>query len=158
MLLEYLESTAGGSIAHIDTIRIGIEGELVSIDDATRKNLELTKNLRDGSEQYTLLESLDYTRTSMGKRLLRSWILSPLTDRTAIAARVDRVERLYRDQRNLTKIREVLSGILDIERLAARIGMSRAHAKDLVALCRSLSSYLELADLTQCEGVRNNFV
>ncbi len=153
LLLEYLESTAGGSIAHIDTIRIGIEGELVSIDDATRKNLELTKNLRDGSEQYTLLESLDYTRTSMGKRLLRSWILSPLTDRTAIAARVDRVERLYRDQRNLTKIREVLSGILDIERLAARIGMSRAHAKDLVALCRSLSSYLELADLTQCEGV-----
>lgn len=151
LLLEYLEATSGGTIAHIDTIRLGVEGELVSIDDATRKNLELTKNLRDGSEQYTLLETLDYTRTSMGKRLLRAWILSPLTDIDSIAARTDRVERLYRDQRTLSKIREILSGILDIERLSARIGMSRAHAKDLVALSRSLSSYLELSSISELD-------
>ncbi len=157
LLLEYLESTAGAAISHIGGIRLIREGEFVSIDDATRKNLELTKNLRDGSERYTLLETLDHTRTSMGKRLLRAWILSPLADAAAIAARADRVERLYRDQRLLSKIREILSGILDIERLAGRIGMSRAHGKDLVALSKSLSSFLALAGLNEADLISGDF-
>lgn len=147
LLLEYLETTAGSSIAHIDALRVYRESEFVSIDNATRKNLELARNLRDGSEQYTLLETLDHTRTSMGKRLLRNWIQTPLTDATSISRRLDLVERLYRDQRLLAAVRESLSRILDIERLSGRVGMARAHGKDLVALSKSLATFLEIAKM-----------
>lgn len=152
LLLEYLESTAGSAAAHVDGIKVVTEGEFVSIDDATRKNLELTRNLRDGGEGYTLLEVLDHTRTSMGKRLLRSWILSPLVDPEAINKRTDMVEVLYRDQRLLSRVRELLSGILDIERLAGRVGMGRAHGKDLVALSKSISLFLALTAISDRES------
>jgi DNA mismatch repair protein MutS len=144
LLLEYLERTAGPKISHVTGIRVYGDGDFVSIDDSTRKNLELDRNLRDGSQSYTLLEVLDCAKTAMGSRLLRSWIHHPLTDSRSIAARLGRVRALYRSQKTLARARDVLSGMLDIERLCARVAMDRAHGRDLVALGKSLEAFLSL--------------
>ena len=144
LLLEYLEHTASAPVSHVSGIRIYTESEFVSLDDSTRKNLELDRNLRDGGSSYTLFEVLNQTRTSMGSRLLRSWIHHPLTDADAIRSRFDAVRSLYRNQKLLAKSRDILSDILDIERLAGRVAMERAHGKDLVALGKSLERFLAL--------------
>ena len=144
LLVDYLETTAGFAVSHIDGIHVFQESEFVSIDDATRKNLELVQNLRDGGVSYTLLEVLDNTRTAMGCRMLRSWIQHPLTDLARIADRHEAVDILYRSQKLLASIRDILSSILDVERLCGRVSMDRAHGKDLLALAQSLSSFLKL--------------
>ncbi len=147
LLVEYLGRTAGSTLAHVRGINVYGEDECVQIDDSTRKNLELERNLRDSTVSYTLLETIDHTRTSMGSRLLRKWIVSPLVDLSRIEGRLDSVTFLYKEQRVLAAVRDALSGILDIERLAARVAMDRAHAKDLVAIRQSLSGVMDLARL-----------
>ncbi|HOC28792.1 MAG TPA: DNA mismatch repair protein MutS [Treponemataceae bacterium] len=147
LLLEYLEQTAGPGIAHIQGIRLYGDSEFVSVDDSTRKNLELVQNLRDSGSSFTLFEVLNHTKTSMGVRLLRNWILHPLTSVTEIEKRASTVESVYRNQKVLSSIRETLSAILDIERLSGRIAMKRAHGKDLIALSRSLEGYLRLSEI-----------
>lgn len=152
LLVEYLEGTAGFAVSHIDGIRVFGESEFVSIDDATRKNLELVQSLRDGGSAFTLYEVLNNTRTTMGSRLLRSWIHHPLTDVNLIVERHQAVERLYRSQKLLGAVREILSSILDIERLCARVSMERAHGKDLVALGSSLESFFALDSAFRQDG------
>jgi len=147
LLLDYLSRTAGSTIAHVGGIVVYTESEFVSLDDSTRKNLELEINLRDNTPSFSLLEVLDHTRTAMGSRLLRKWIQRPLVDVAAIESRLERVEFLYRRQKLLAGLRGFLSTILDVERLAGRIAMDRAHGKDLVALRQSLESYLSLKEL-----------
>lgn len=154
LLLEYLARTAGASIAHVGGIGVYNESEFVSLDDSTRKNLELEINLRDNTQSFSLLEILDHTRTAMGSRLLRRWIQRPLVDVAAIGERLDRVEFIYRRQKLLASLRGFLSTILDVERLAGRIAMERAHGKDLVALRQSLESYLNLKESLEGEGER----
>jgi DNA mismatch repair protein MutS len=144
LLLEYLELTAGAAIHHVTGIRIFNDSEFVSIDDSTRKNLELVQNLRDGGISYSLFEILNQTRTAMGARLLRNWIQHPLTDRNRIESRLADVSRFYHGQKVLSRARELLADILDVERLAGRIAMERAHGKDLVALRQSLGKFAEL--------------
>lgn len=151
VLLDYLSQTSGSYFSHIKGIRVYRDSDYVIIDDATRKNLELTRNLRDGSSSYTLLEVLNKTRTSMGLRLLRTWIDHPLRDRERIEARLSTVDFFYRNQRLLSRIRDILSSILDIERLAGRISMDKAHGKDLLALSVSLESLVKLSRLLEAE-------
>jgi DNA mismatch repair protein MutS len=153
LLLEYLESTAGATLAHVEHLRVYREGEFVSLDDATRKNLELEQNLRDGGSSYTLFETLSATQTAMGTRLLRSWIAHPLVDRAEIDRRLDAVESLYRAQAPLARVRERLSTVLDVERLTARVSMERAHGKDLVALRQSLTGALEVESILAGAGL-----
>lgn len=144
LLIEYLESTAGFAVAHIGGIRVYGETEFLSLDDSTRRNLELTQNLGDGGSAFTLFEVLNHARTTMGSRLLRSWIHHPLTDVARIGARHDAVEFLYRAQKLLASVRDSLSSVLDVERLCARVSMDRAHGKDLLALGSSLESFFDL--------------
>ena len=158
LIIDYLEQTAGTLLSHVTNLSIYGESEFVSIDDATRKNLEISTNLRDGSISYSLFEVMNNTRTAMGTRLLRSWLHHPLTDREAIEHRLKFVEALYRNQRLLARIRDCLSTILDIERLAGRIAMERAHGKDLNALRQSLSQYLELESLLSREHLDPGYV
>ncbi len=154
LLLEYLEHTAGASISHISGIRVYTESEFVSLDDSTRKNLELVQNLRDGGSSYTLLEVLNHTRTSMGARLIRSWLHHPLTDLHEIHERLAEVGRFYHAQKTLAAAREHLTSILDVERLTGRVAMERAHGKDLVALKQSLFAAIQLDTLLR-ESDRN---
>lgn len=158
LIVDYLEQTAGSLLSHVTGIRVYTESEFVSIDDATRKNLEISANLRDGSASYTLFEVVNHTRTAMGTRLLKNWIHHPLVDRSSIEERLSFVEAFYHDQRLLARVRDCLASILDIERLAGRIAMERAHGKDLNAVRQSIEHFLDLEKMITEAGLTPGFV
>jgi DNA mismatch repair protein MutS len=143
-LLDYLEKTTNTRIPHVSGIHVYRDSEYVILDESSRRNLEIVANMRDGSPQYSLLECVNYTMTSMGSRMLRSWLLSPLTDCRKISARQDHVALFFENTELLQSVRTGISPILDIERLAGRIAMDRAHAKDLQALRASLEAWLSV--------------
>ena len=148
-MLDYLEKTTNTAVPHVDGIRVYRDSEYVVIDDSSMRNLEVTANLRDGSAQYSLLECVNYTKTAMGNRMLRSWLLYPLTDLKKISARQEHVSLFTDDRKLLGDIRSRLEPILDIERLAGRIAMDRAHPKDLQALCTSLEGWKDAREILQ---------
>jgi DNA mismatch repair protein MutS len=139
-LLEYLDDTAKGLLPHVRAIRVYGGDEFMGIDEATQRNLELARNLRDGSEHFTLLETLDETKTSMGRRLLKRRLLHPLRSAELVLRRLDMVESLYRDQETLSALREILSKTPDLERLCSRLAMDRAHGKDMIAVLNALAA------------------
>jgi len=152
VLLEYLGQTAKRSLGHVSTIGLYADRSYVELDEATQRNLELLANLQDGSRKYTLLEVLDQSRTSPGARMLRRWLLTPLKDREAIERRLSAVDFLYRDQVLLSRLRETLGGVLDLERLTARVAMERAHGKDLLAVKSTLKSVMAVEALLTREA------
>lgn len=144
VLLDYLEDGSQSLLIHVRTIEVQTESDFVGIDESSQRNLELIQNLMDGSKRYSLLEVMDETRTGMGARLLRDRLLHPLRDVALITRRLEEVDGLYRDQGLLSRLREGLGNILDLERLAARIALDRANARDLVALRESLARAFEI--------------
>ena len=149
LLLQYLEETTGNAFHHITGITVYSESDFVIIDDSTRKNLELTHNLRDGTTAYTLFETLCHTKTAMGTRLLRHWLNYPLRHIQEITTRLQKTASLYRNEKLLAQTRQLLATILDIYRLAGRVSMKRAHGKDLLALKQSLHACLQLYTVSQ---------
>ena len=145
-LLDYLEKTTNSFVPHVSAIKVYHDYNYLIIDDSSRRNLEIIHNLRDSSTQYTLLECVNYAKTAMGSRMIRQWLLFPLTKKEEIQARLEHVN-LFVQNRNLNNsIREKLEKVLDIERLAGRIAMDRAHPKDLQALKSSLISWISVRD------------
>ena len=140
-LLDYLEKTTNAALPHVSSIRVYSDNEFLIMDDSSRRNLEVISNMRDGSSQYTLIECVDFTKTAMGGRLLRNWLLFPLTNLRQIEDRQSKVASFVENRTLLDKVKADLSGILDVERLAGRIAMERAHAKDLQALRASLEAW-----------------
>ncbi len=147
IILEYLSDTARSRLPHIRNLRVINDNDYLSIDESSLRNLEITGNLQDGSRRYSLLEVLDNTRTAMGARKLKSWLLRPLLKIDEIQSRQDKVEFLYHNQILLSELTGNLSGILDLERLSSRIAMDKAHAKDLLSVRNSLKSCFELCSL-----------
>ena len=145
-LLDYLEKTTNAALPHVSSIRVYSDSEFLIMDDSSRRNLEVISNMRDGTSQYTLLECVDFTKTAMGGRLLRNWLLFPLTNLRQIEDRQSKVASFVENRQLLDKVKADLSGILDVERLAGRIAMERAHAKDLQALRFSLESWSRVKD------------
>lgn len=146
-LLDYLEKTTNTVTPHVSGISVYHDSQYLMMDDSSRRNLEIICNLRDGGTEFSLIECVDHTRTAMGSRLIREWLMFPLTNADAIRAREDHVQ-LFVDDRGLhRRLRDTLDGILDIERLAGRIAMDRAHAKDLIALKNSLSMWLKAQEI-----------
>ncbi|MDR0586602.1 MAG: DNA mismatch repair protein MutS [Treponema sp.] len=151
-LLDYLDDTAKSLIPHVTAIKVYGDSDYVGMDEATQKNLELVRNLRDGSGQLTLLEILDETKTAMGRRELKRRLLQPLRDPALINLRLDFVEGLYRDQKNLAAFREILAKTPDLERLCSRLAMDKAHGKDLVSLMNALTSLERIRELLLAGG------
>jgi len=112
----------------------------MKLDEATKRNLELVKGMRDGGRRGSLLCALDRTRTALGARKLRAWILAPLVDPAEINERLSAVEAILTDSGRMGRTGEALGGIGDIERITSRAAMNLAGARDLAALCASLSS------------------
>jgi DNA mismatch repair protein MutS len=137
-LLEYLKELQPGGLPHLARPVVERPGGAVPLDEMTRRNLELVESLR-GEAAGTLLDVLDRTSTPMGARLLRHWIVAPLSDRAAIDARLDRVEALANDALARAALREALDGVRDVERLAGKVAAARATPRELRALGDSLS-------------------
>lgn len=153
VILEYLRAGERGELPHVRGLRVYRDADYLGLDEATQRGLELVANSMDGSRKYSLLEVLDHTRTAMGARKLRSWIMRPLRDAGAIEARLDAVEALWRDQRSLSALREALAPVLDLERLASRIALGKAHPKDLAAVRSTIEACLA-AEALLAEGAR----
>lgn len=143
-LLDYLSKTANTAIPHVAGIKIYKDSQFLIIDESSRRNLELVSNLRDGTSQYTLLECVSRAMTSMGSRMIRDWILYPLTDEAMINARQSHVALFTENRTLLETVRQGLSPVLDVERLSSRIATDKAHAKDLQALKTSLTAWLSV--------------
>lgn len=143
-LLDYLQKTAVTSSPHVTGIKVYKDSQFVIMDDSSRRNLEIIQNMRDGGVQFSLLECVSNTGTAMGKRLMRSWLLYPLKDTEEIKTRQNHIELFVKDRNLLEYVHQKLSDVLDIERLAGRIAMERAHAKDLQALRASLECWIEI--------------
>ncbi|HHU07712.1 MAG TPA: DNA mismatch repair protein MutS [Clostridiaceae bacterium] len=104
------------------------------LDQAARRNLELTETIRDHSHKGSLLEIMDRTKTSMGSRLLRSWLEQPLLNLSEIEARYDSVGNFIDEFMIRENCREMLTGLYDLERLSGRIGLGTINARDLISL------------------------
>ncbi|NLH48278.1 MAG: DNA mismatch repair protein MutS [Myxococcales bacterium] len=142
--LHYLQVTQKRDLAHLKDLAIDRADQFLILDEAAKRNLELTANLRDGGRKDTLLETLDQTSTAMGARLLKRWICYPLVRPESIRARLDAVEELTRRLADRDRLSEAMSAIHDLERLAAKIGLASCNARDLVALRNSLARLPEL--------------
>jgi DNA mismatch repair protein MutS len=146
-LLAYLREIRPGGVDHLRPPRIVRPGSAMLLDDMTRRNLELVDSIRPG-EGGTLLDVLDRTVTAMGGRLLRRWVLHPLTDAQEIWRRQEAVEELHSEADLRRSTREALGGISDLERLAGKVGTGRVGPRDLLALAGSLGRLPGLRDLT----------
>ena len=138
-ILHYLKTNHLAELSHLTTLSAYHLPDYLALDTVTRRNLELTRTLRDGNRRGSLWHTLDETQTRMGARLLRRWILQPLAHRPAIQSRLDAVETLVGDAFLRHDVRAALRGMYDLERLAGRIGYGNANARDLVNLKNTLS-------------------
>src|SRR4030066_445631 len=138
-LISYLEDTQKETLSFkkITTLR---QDSYMFLDAATQRNLELTHNFKDSSNEGTLLWVLDETLTPMGGRFLRASILKPLIDREEIKKRQDAVEYLIEDYELLEELRTSLRKIQDIERLSSRVVFRSANARDLIGIKHSLTN------------------
>jgi len=141
--LEYLRQTQMTALAHVVRIERHDPGQVLLLDRTSRRRLDLVE--REGGDRAgTLLGVLDATKTALGGRALREWILSPLRDAAAITRRHDGVEELVKDAFLRRDLAAALGAVRDIERILARVATNRANARDLAALGESLAPLPEL--------------
>ena len=133
-LLNYLQETQKHGLERIKTVENYADAQYMRLSPVTRANLELTETMRGREKRGTLLWVLDKTETSMGKRLLRSWIEQPLVDAEAINARLSAVQALYTANIARADLKEALSHVFDIERLTTRILYGSATPREVKAL------------------------
>ncbi|MDE0869959.1 MAG: DNA mismatch repair protein MutS [Candidatus Poseidoniaceae archaeon] len=126
-------------------------GHLV-LDQTTLRNLELTSTLA-GEFEGSLLSTMNACRSSMGRRLLKTWILRPLCNLEAISARHEAVGSLARSARRLEGLREALRGLRDMERLATQLAYNRSNGRDLIAVCDALERMPAIINL--CNETEN---
>ena len=146
-LLEYLEDTQKENLVPLQFLRTYTLTDYLILDHQSRRNLEITQTVRDGTFHGSLLWALDKTSTAMGGRALRRWLLQPLLDIKGIRARQDTIQELFENSFLRQDLRQLLRQIYDIERLTGRAGSGTASARDLVALADSLAKLPDLSEL-----------
>jgi DNA mismatch repair protein MutS len=137
-LLLYMQEACKANLGHLRRLRpYRPDGHLI-LDEATRRSLELTRTLREGGREGSLLAFLDRTVTPMGARLLQESLLAPLTDRAAIEARLDAVGEFVEGHALRQELRGLLAETADLHRLSARAATGRGSPRDLAAIARTL--------------------
>lgn len=139
-LLAYLHDTVRGDLSHINRLQALTASEFLALDQRTLRNLELTRNLRDGGKANTLFDVLDSTQTAMGCRLLKKWLETPLLALPSIDRRLSAVAELVQKFTLRGNLVTELKKVYDLERLLTRVQMGTATARELVALKRSFAT------------------
>lgn len=139
LLLSYLLDTQKSQLSHINQINFFRLDEYMALDYSTIRNLEITTTIKDNKKEGSLLWVLDKTKSPMGGRKLKQWVLNPLLQSTHINNRLDLVERLYDDLYQTEKLAKEIGHIYDLERISTKIAYNSVSPKDLVALRVSLS-------------------
>jgi DNA mismatch repair protein MutS len=139
VVLHYVRTTQKNEALHIDSLKFQEHSTVLELDQVTVRNLELIEPLFMGQDnRATLFHTLDACQTPMGKRLLKSTILRPLFDAAALEARYEAVAEAHGDLMKREEIRRAFSGLLDLERLLARLSLDSAGPRDVRALAASL--------------------
>ncbi len=156
-LVHYLGQTQRSSLGHLTTLRTYSTEQFMTLDGATRRNLELTESLRRGTVQGSLLGVLDATHTSMGGRLMRRWINEPLVEVGRLNGRLDAVDAFFQDTPARTRLRTLLKEIADLERLAGRCVQAIARPRDLVGIQRTIELLPEVQTLSAGMATTTSF-
>ena len=146
-LLRYLHDTVMADLSQLNRLSFLDAADTMQLDTYTLRNLEITRSLRDGGKKNTLFDVLDFTRTPMGTRLLKSWLEHPLLTPHRIDARLGTVAELVENAPLRGSLREYLRSVYDFERLLTRIETQTANARDLVALRVSLAALPAVRDI-----------
>ncbi len=162
-VISYLKELQKGSLAHINRLQVYQPEDHMVIDGVTRRNLELTQTIRAEKKSGSLLGVLDLTRTSLGGRLLRKWVLEPLTDKERIDHRLDGVQEFIETPFIREDLQKSLDDVYDLERIMGRINMGTAHARDLIQLKKTLGQFPQIQSLFEqlesriFKGLREKF-
>lgn len=146
-LLEYLAQTQKRSLGQLTKISFLHDKSFMMLDNATRRNLELTQRARDGKRQGSLLSVLDKTATAMGARTLKRWIEQPLQDADSINKRLDAVEDLMSSKALRERLGEAFYSVRDLERLNGRLAYGNASPKDLLSISDTLEAIPQIKQL-----------
>lgn len=141
-LMQYVRDTQRTALPHIQGLRLEKSDQMVVMDAATRRNLELTSNLSGGFDN-TLAEVLDATATPMGSRLLKRWLHQPVRNKTLLQQRQNVITELL-EQQMMMEITPVLKQIGDVERILARLALRSARPRDLSRLRNAFQQLPEL--------------
>ncbi len=133
-LLWYLQQTQLSALGHLRGLRVYSTDDALALDETTRRNLEMFRNLRNGGVEGSLLSVLDETASPMGGRLLREWLMRPLVDPNAIAARQHALGAALDSPAHRAAVRSSLEALPDLTRLVGRVGHGSATPRDLGAL------------------------
>ena len=147
--VKYLLENGMDKLSAIDKINRYSSARYMSLDISSVRNLELMETMRGKSKRGSLLWVLDKTKTAMGKRLLRSWLIQPLLNPTEIIARHNAVDEIFGDTVLRGEMTEYMTGIFDIERLMTRVIYGVANPKELQSLARTISRFAPLKQLLQ---------
>ena len=148
-LLQYVEETQQAYKVPLQPLKTYSLSDYLVLDHQTRRNLEITQTVRDGTFYGSLLWSLDRTATAMGGRALRRWLLQPLLDVKGIIARQDTIAELVDNTPVREDLRSLLKKIYDLERSAGRVASGTANARELHSLAESLVRLTDLAAIAQ---------
>ena len=138
-MVAYLRDTQKADLAHVRSITYRATADCLLIDPITLKHLEVVTG-SEGGPQGSLLHEIDRTVTPMAGRLLRSWLLRPLSSLERIRDRLDSVEELAFHTTERGQFRDTLKAVQDLERLVARVALGTAGPRDLVSLRQSLDA------------------
>ena len=142
-LLYYVGTTLHHSLEHVRKVQIRESDDGLVLDAGTIRHLQLLPG-GEVAKEATLLGVLDVTKTPMGARTMRNWIARPLARATDINARLDAVETFVKDRASLANLRNLLTGVRDLERLVAKVDAGRANPRDLKGLATSLRPIPEI--------------
>ena len=157
-LLAYIADSQKADMSYIKKISVYSGGQFLELDPNTRRNLEICETMRTKEKRGSLLWVLDRTKSSMGARLLRKWLELPLVNAQYIVRRQEAIEELKSNYMLREEIAESLNGVLDIERLMAKIVYGTANARDLRSVAESIAvvkPIIELMDGVGCEELVN---
>jgi DNA mismatch repair protein MutS len=143
-IMKYVGETQKQPVGHINRMKTYRLDRYLLIDERSRQNLELSRNLQNGGRQGTLLAVMDRTVTALGARRLKTWLRAPLLDLERIRRRQDAVAETLRKSAERRRLRTRLKDVHDLERLRSKIVMGRANARDLVSLKQTLQALPEI--------------
>ena len=146
-LLEYLKETQKSTLLHFDRLQPYRQSQFVEIDAATWRSLEISRTIRGGAREGSLLGVIDRSLTPMGSRLLGEWLSNPLTQIQAIEHRLDAVAELFGNQKLRSGLRDYLKQVYDLQRLLARVSVGRSSPRDLGCIEKTLNDLPELKKL-----------
>ncbi|MDQ3022713.1 MAG: DNA mismatch repair protein MutS [Bacteroidota bacterium] len=163
-IMNYLNETQKNNLPHVKKIYNYDYTDYIILDPSTKRNLEITSSMTEGSREGTLISILDRTQTAMGGRLMKKWISRPLKKEDQIKKRLNAVKDFFENKNDRKKLIEDLKSIADLERLLSKVSTGRAVARDLVQLKISLKKVIEIKSKLEkfstpsIQALRNNLI